>query len=593
LRLGTRILLFFVLTCIGPLLVLALASNRVTGRSLFQQASDTQAQLARALAADTSRVLADRERVLGIQLATFRLETASDEVRMGFLRATWRLFPEITIAVLVDDAGEPVGSMMYQLAGDTPPFPDHDVASQERLTRFRQELPAAPGPGLLARGLPYVPPDRDVAVLPLIFGSPESPALSLGVELSLQTVRDRMVDAAGESRLILLLDEEGFPIVRAGDVDLLSPAAFAAFLESGAAELTIEDRTLANVVRVPGMEWNVAVAEPLAAAQAAVGEITRRTGFIAVASLLATIVLGLILTRSVTQPLGDLREAAQRVGQGQFARVAPEGQDELADLGNSFNRMSASLEANAREIAEKNAEIADLNRGLQKRVEEQTRKLREAQSRLVESGQLAAVAEMSAGLAHELNNPLAGLLGLVQLVADSRKGSGEEALLRAAEEQALRCRDIVANLLRLTSAPTPEARDTLDLDAVLRDVLALVAGPIRQRGVLIVHEKPAEDLLILGEPQTLARALGQLLTSLRAVSREGATLTIAGSREGSSVRVRFGLSATALSPDDWRAAAMGFWVARRMFRDHAMSLSEEGGDQTGLPRWWCLEAPVA
>src|SRR4030095_4153924 len=107
-------------------------------------------------------------------------------------------------------------------------------------------------------------------------------------------------------------------------------------------------------------------------------------------------------------------------------------------------------------IDQKNREIEAFNVELQKRLDERTRELEEAQVLLIRSARLSAVGQMGAGLAHELNNPLAGILGMVQVVLTRHRGQPDEALLRVIEEQAQRCSQIVAHLLRF-SRPEPIA----------------------------------------------------------------------------------------------------------------------------------------
>jgi C4-dicarboxylate-specific signal transduction histidine kinase len=370
-------------------------------------------------------------------------------------------------------------------------------------------------------------------------------------------------------------------------------------LSNAAADLRYETSSgvevLAALAAVPGFDWAVVVAEPAVAARATVEQIQQRTYFVSGVALLIALIGGAYLTRSITGPVVRLRDATLAVGRGDFSRTRIEGRDELAELAAAFDRMSASLEQNAAEIAAKNAEIERFNQELQARVEQRTAQLREAQARLVQSGQLAAVGELSAGVAHELNNPLAGILGIVQILSAKLGDRPEGALLRAAEEQAVRCKEIVANLLRFTRPAAPEGprvEAVVELGQVVRDVLDLVGGGLRQRGVTVDNAAEGAKLPIRGDANQLGRALGQLLTSLRAVAAPGGRLRIAPvSREG-EVELRFEVAPTVASMDDWRAAGLGFWVARQILEEHAVTLEEPEGEPGG-PRAWRLRAKRA
>ncbi|MBK8181013.1 MAG: HAMP domain-containing protein [Planctomycetes bacterium] len=195
---------------------------------------------------------------------------------------------------------------------------------------------------------------------------------------------------------------------------------------------------------MPSTSWMVVVAEPLALTTApAVSEIRRQTAYFAgVASLLA-LVLGALIARQISRPVLALREGALAVAEGPLGRdIRAPADGELLELMQAFNFMSARLERNRQEIDAKNQEIETWNQELQARVDARTRELEEAQERLVRSARLAAAGEMGAGLAHELNNPLAGILGLTQVLLAKAEG-GSRAMLKSMEEQALRCKEIV------------------------------------------------------------------------------------------------------------------------------------------------------
>lgn len=597
-RLGLRILLYVVLAAILPLALLALAAAQVAREQVEDAILRAEIAEAESAAERVARQIDDATRVLRLQVANFRLDVAPDEARTAFLVATYRLFPEISAALLIDAAGEPVVPPVYQPAEQPAEVPGHDLVTEERIARLRDALPAPGPPGEVATNPPYRPPGADHAVVPMVVTSPWGDGLALAVELSLAGVA-RRVEGDGR-REVVMLDPEGRVLIRAGAAGFVEPARFRALLASGSAGVRYQAggrEVLAATARVPGRDWIVVVAEPADAVVASTRAITARTGYVGGFAIVFAAVAGLLLTRSITGPVLRLRDAARRVGGGDFsARVREPGKDELAELAGAFDAMAEDLARNAEELAAKNAEIEAFNRELQSRVEQRTAQLQEAQARLVQSGQLAAVAEMSAGLAHELNNPLAGILGLLQVCVAQLDGRPEEGLLRAAEREALRCKDIVANLLRFTREPAghgaPQHGDVVDLDRVLTDVLALVGGPFRQRGVTVEHAPAGRPLCVRGDAALLGRALGQLLASLRAVAHPGTTLRIAGAPRGEEVELRFELGRTTSGIDDWRAAGMGFWVARQVFQEHAATLEDPAGERGGA-RSWRLRMPAS
>jgi len=275
----------------------------------------------------------------------------------------------------------------------------------------------------------------------------------------------------------------------------------------------------------------------------------------------------------ISDPIATLRDSFLRVADGEYGRSAAAGRsDEIGELARAFNHMSQRLAENRQEIRGQQAEIEAFNRELQDRVERRTQELRDAQEQLVHSGQLAAVAEVGAGLAHELNNPLSGILGIAQLLRRKHHGKPDEGLLRDLEGQADRCRDVVAAMLRFSSGEVDHGpAPVIDLRDVLVDVCNLVSGPFRQRGVALELIESEAPLKVRVDPVHGSRILVQILNALRAGLREGSTLRIIARAERGQVEVELRpddiVAVDDLRRDDWMAAGMGMWVARRMLHE--------------------------
>lgn len=596
-RLYPRIVFFLFVSSFVPLGVLAVASLRATDTWLRRTIVERQVETAQTLALLVSGRLEEAEQLLRLQMGNFQLRQASDDALTAFLYATWRLSPDISVAVLQDAAGRDLVDPVYQAPGAPSLAPDHDEVPAARVEAFRARVPVPAGPGAVARGRPYRPEGGQQAALPLAIASPWGDGLVLGVELRIGAVAGELGSIGG--RELVLLGEDGAELSRHGDTRWVEADRLSALLGSPSADARYEtasgDEVMAALAAVPGYPLAVVIAEPASVVAASGRDIRARTLYIAGVALVVALVMGTLLTRSITRPVMALHEAALAVGRGELGRrVDVDGRDELAELGRAFSRMTASLEQNAREIAAKNREIQGWNRELQDRVEQRTAQLKEAQARLVLSGQLAAVSELSAGLAHELNNPLAGLLGLLQIAIARAPDAPETALLRSAEKEALRCREIVGHLLRFTETGGGEglAREPIDLDELLADVLALMAAHLRARGVA-ARAEGATGLRVVGDPVALGRALGQLLTSIRGVAAPGATLVLAPRAEGAGAALSLRLDRVSDSQDDWKAAALGFWVARQVLEEHRATLDEPTTPTPGASATWTLHLPGA
>jgi len=161
----------------------------------------------------------------------------------------------------------------------------------------------------------------------------------------------------------------------------------------------------------------------------------------------------------------------------------------------------ANSAALALENAHSYAALARLNESLEAQVENRTGQLRQAlaekertQEQLVRSESLAAIGQLVAGTAHELNNPLASTLSLVQSAVEDLFQAGrsedKELLddLRFAEKEIQRARAIVSSLLGL-SRQTQTYTEAVDINAVVADAVRILANRCKQLGVnVVVHQ---------------------------------------------------------------------------------------------------------
>jgi len=235
---------------------------------------------------------------------------------------------------------------------------------------------------------------------------------------------------------------------------------------------------------------------------------------------------------------------------GQVARVI-----ENARLYEGLERSRAAIENWSRTLEEKvrertaelekaRAELEELNSSLEKRVEARTRELEEMQEKIVQSGRLAAVGELAAGIAHELNNPLCGILGYAQLDLErlmqvrGERIPAEEAdrlieHLGYVEREAERCREIVENLLRFGQS-SRTAFTTVDVNAVLMETLDFTQAQLRVRGIEVETSLDREVPPIVGDPQELKQVFANIILNARNAMAAGGRLSVCtGIRSGS------------------------------------------------------------
>jgi signal transduction histidine kinase len=194
------------------------------------------------------------------------------------------------------------------------------------------------------------------------------------------------------------------------------------------------------------------------------------------------------------------------------------------------------VQERTRELERTHAELEALNGDLERRVEERTRELRDVQEKIVQSGRLAAVGELAAGLAHELNNPLAGILGYTQIdleriAASERTGLAPAETRRMAdhlaqiETETLRCKGIVENLLKFSQASQASFTE-IDVNDVLRQTLEFTEKQLTMRGIALDVELEPSAPPVVGHPQELKQVFANIILNARNAMASGGRLSV-------------------------------------------------------------------
>src|SRR5712691_2599435 len=193
---------------------------------------------------------------------------------------------------------------------------------------------------------------------------------------------------------------------------------------------------------------------------------------------------------------------------------------------------------------------------LQTQNEHLEEEVRERTQRLLQTEKVAAMGELLAGVAHELNNPLSVVVGRVALLRSQLSGSPAAAQLEKVGQAADRCARIVRNFLALARQHPPERRN-VHLNDVVREALDLVAYPLRVDGIGVTLEL-AEDLpAIWADPHQLHQVVVNLVTNAHHAMRETEPprqLTVTTRAGSSGTRVSLAIADTGPGiPADIRA----------------------------------------
>lgn len=234
--------------------------------------------------------------------------------------------------------------------------------------------------------------------------------------------------------------------------------------------------------------------------------------------------------RSIFRPVEQMNQAMQRVEEGDSgARVGPvAARDELGALANHLDQLLDLIDDKTRALQRWGSEL-DLKVGERTReLEQRNAELRQAQQQLVKSEKLAAIGQLTASIAHEINNPIAVIQGNLDLM---RETLGAQALpvqaeLRLLDEQVERMRLIVTQLLQY-ARPTEYAGyvEALDVNRVLEDSLVLVAHLLARTRIVLVRELRATQPAGMNR-QELQQVLINLLVNAIQAMPDGGRLTL-------------------------------------------------------------------
>lgn len=244
-----------------------------------------------------------------------------------------------------------------------------------------------------------------------------------------------------------------------------------------------------------------------------------------ISTLILLMVLVLLTGSKIKKPLNALVEASKAVANGNVTTRVKVSEDQLDDMrlvSETFNAMLDNLQTAT-------TELENWSHQLEYKVQKKTEELRSAQSELIQLERIASLGKLSASVAHELNNPLSGILIYTKLIykqldqVDLYATKKDSMLkhLRLIESETKRCGDIVKGLLDF-SRKDQGTMEVVHVHKILSETFELMMHPVKMAGISFLTDFGAgKDLVKCGPNQIKQACVALIMNATEAVTQHG------------------------------------------------------------------------
>ncbi len=241
---------------------------------------------------------------------------------------------------------------------------------------------------------------------------------------------------------------------------------------------------------------------------------------IALVGIVLIILVAVKQSKRISQPLQKLEQIAEKIAEGNFKyEFVVKAPREIEHLASSLDRM-------AKELEKEKHELEEWGSTLEKKVQERTEEIRRIHSQLFRSEKLASLGKLAAGVAHEINNPLTGILtNSSLLLEDLDKEDPRWEDVDIIVKETIRCREIVKRLLDFARQTKPQKK-LANINALIENIILLVRNQTSFRNIEIEKKLDAGIPEILADTDQIQQVFINIILNAAEAMTKAGTLVI-------------------------------------------------------------------
>jgi len=304
---------------------------------------------------------------------------------------------------------------------------------------------------------------------------------------------------------------------------------------------------------------------------------------ITLAGALVSLIMSYFIAHGISTPINKLVSASKEVAEGNLdAKVEIKSNDEIGELAESFNAMAMALK-------ERDEKLKDFTK-----------------RKIVESERLALIGQLSANVAHELNNPLQGIVTYSHLLLEKMpiENSNRNSVQKIVT-QANRCRDIIRGLLDFSRQRKPD-KTLCDVNVVLNDCVSFLENQALFHNIKIINDFEASLPMAVIDPSQIERVFMNLIINAAEAMNGSGQLTSSTSFDSHEnfIEVKFTDTGQGITKEDLarifdpffttkevgHGTGLGLAISYGIVKEHGGTISVESKVSKGTT--FCVRLPV-